>query len=154
MKYLAPCPHDGRIVECSFAVSDIIAAIQEGKELFAHGLCLACGNFVERKYQVTATLPTLQAELLKASSVNDKQVIPWEADGESGIPAEIYVVHAGDGLTGACGRNGMALSGIDSATKQFVYRCRCGFEWLICAQDLSQMLVQGLHRSLAARRLL
>jgi hypothetical protein len=153
MKYSAPCRHDGPIVECNLAVSDIIAAILEGADFVAYGTCLTCGNRVERAYSASATLPTLGAELLKTNSlVADKQVLPWSADLESGVPAEIYVVHAGEGLTGACGRNGMALAGIHGATKQFVYGCRCGFEWLVCAQDLGQMIVQGLHKSAAARR--
>jgi hypothetical protein len=155
MKYSAPCRHDGRIEVCNLPVADIVAAIQDGEEFSGRGACVTCGNLVEREYGVSATLPILQAELLKTNSLAvDTQVLPWPAGVESGVPAEIYVVHPGEGLTGACGRNGMALSGIHGATKQFVYRCRCGFDWLVCAQDLGQMIVQGLHKSLAARRAL
>lgn len=153
--YPKACHHEGPIAECRFDMSDIIAAIQEGKEFRIHGSCLLCGSFIEREYNAGPTLPTLHAELLQPSSlVPVTEVLPWTAGAAAGVPAEIFVVHPGAGLIGACGRNGMALSGISCATKEFIYKCRCGFEWPVAAHDLDQMIVQGLYKSMAARRAL
>jgi hypothetical protein len=148
------CRHEGAIADCGFDISEVIAAVREGKEFYVHGTCQVCGNFVEREYSAGPTLATLQAELLKTSSllVLDTEVHRWTTGAHTGIPAEIFVVHPGEGMTGACGRNGMALLGVRAATKEFVYKCKCGFEWSFCAHDIDQMIVQGLHKSMAARR--
>ncbi len=153
MKWPELCRHEGSIAQCSLAIPDVIAAIEEGKQFHVQGTCLACGSFIEREYSAGPTLPTLQAELLKLGSlVPDSGVLSWAAGAVAGVPTEIFVVHPGLGLTGACGRNGMALSSIHFVTKEFIYKCKCGFEWPVCAQDIEQMIVQGLHKSMAARR--
>src|SRR6266478_1713677 len=102
MKRLKTCAHEGKLENPSISVADVHAAISEGREFFVHGACASCGNLVEREYGAIATLPTLQAELIKTASLAaDTQVLPWPA-GERYAPAAIYFVHRGEGLTGVC----------------------------------------------------
>jgi len=63
------------------------------------------------------------------------------------------MVHADIVRDGACGLSGMSFVGVNRGTKGFRYRCRCDFEWEVCAEDLQQATILGLHRSLASRRL-
>ncbi len=154
MKHRKTCAHAGRIIECSITFPDIVGAVEEGKEFFVHGTCAICGDLIEREYGAVATLPRLQAELVKTTLLTgDTQVLPWSL-ADACIPAEVYVVHPGEGLTGICGLRGLSLRGVHAASEQFVYQCGCGFKWRLCAHDLGQMIVLGLHRSAAARRAL
>lgn len=151
------CSHEGRLLECAFEgsseVSALIAAVEQGGQLFIRGVCADCGNLVEREYGAVRTLPALEATLKASCRIaSGDEILPWTADEHEGIPAHIYIVHPGEGLKGVCGLRGMAFIGIHSPTKQFVYECHCGFQWQVCAQDLGQMIGRGLHRSFAARR--
>jgi hypothetical protein len=77
---------------------------------------------------------------------------PW-MNQENGIPDQLFMVHADIIRDGACGLSGMNFVGVNRGTKGFRYRCSCDFEWEVCAADLQQATVLGLHRSLASRRL-
>jgi len=152
MNSIKECMHNGQLCPMECAVQKLSRAVVQGEQFFVRGTCTECGILVEREYVPITTLPMLEA-MLQANDVSAKPTnIPWDLTEDCGIPAHIYIVHPGEGLAGICGRDGMKFSGIDSRHKQLVYRCRCGFEWQVCHDDLNQLLILGMHKSMAERR--
>lgn len=58
-------------------------------------------------------------------------------------PDYIYTIHPG---AGQCGLQGLKKQGFIPETKQYVYRCRCGFQWLLSWKEVVDISERSLTK--------